>query len=56
MNPVRVLVADDHPMFREGVRTMLGATEDLALVAEARDAVEALDSSPGTRSTSRCLT
>lgn len=43
MNPVRVLVADDHPMFREGVRTMLGATEDLALVAEARDAVEALE-------------
>jgi len=43
VNPVRVLVADDHPMFREGVRTMLGATEDLALVAEARDAVEALE-------------
>lgn len=43
MNPVRVMVADDHPMFREGVRTMLGATEDLALVAEARDAVEALE-------------
>jgi len=43
VNPVRVMVADDHPMFREGVRTMLGATEDLALVAEARDAVEALE-------------
>jgi DNA-binding NarL/FixJ family response regulator len=42
VNPVRVMVADDHPLFREGVRTMLGATEDLDLVAEAKDGVEAL--------------
>jgi DNA-binding NarL/FixJ family response regulator len=39
---IRVLVADDHPMFREGLRTMLGATEDLDLVAEAADGAEAL--------------
>jgi DNA-binding NarL/FixJ family response regulator len=41
-SPVRVLVADDHPMFREGVRTMLAATHDLDLVGEARDGAEAL--------------
>lgn len=41
-SPVRVLVADDHPMFREGVRTMLAATQDLELVAEARDGAQAL--------------
>ena len=40
---VRVLVADDHPMFREGVRTMLAATQDLDLVAEARDGSQALE-------------
>jgi DNA-binding NarL/FixJ family response regulator len=41
--PVRVLVADDHPLFREGVRTMLAATPDLDLVAEASDGAQALE-------------
>ena len=39
---VRVLVADDHPVFRDGLRTMLAATDDLELVAEASDGAEAL--------------
>jgi DNA-binding NarL/FixJ family response regulator len=39
---VRLLVADDHPMFREGLRTMVAATDDLLLVAEAQDGAEAL--------------
>jgi DNA-binding NarL/FixJ family response regulator len=43
VSPVRVLVADDHPMFREGVRTMLAATADLDLVAEAGDGTQALE-------------
>ena len=42
-SPVRVLVADDHPLFREGVRTMLAATPDLDLVAEASDGAQALE-------------
>jgi DNA-binding NarL/FixJ family response regulator len=42
-SPVRVMVADDHPLFREGLRTVLAATPDLDLVAEARDGVEALE-------------
>jgi DNA-binding NarL/FixJ family response regulator len=42
-SPVRVLVADDHPLFREGVRTMLAATPDLDVVAEASDGAQALD-------------
>jgi DNA-binding NarL/FixJ family response regulator len=42
-SPVRVLVADDHPLFREGLRTMLAATQDLDLVAEASDGAQALE-------------
>jgi DNA-binding NarL/FixJ family response regulator len=42
MTGIRVLVADDHPLFREGVRTMLEATSDIQLVAEAKDGSEAL--------------
>jgi DNA-binding NarL/FixJ family response regulator len=42
MTGVRVLVADDHPVFREGVRTMLAATPDIDLIAEAKDGAEAL--------------
>jgi DNA-binding NarL/FixJ family response regulator len=40
--PLRVLVADDHPMFREGLRFTLGREDDLAVVAEAATGTEAL--------------
>ena len=42
MAPLRVLVADDHPLFRDGLRTVLSATDDLHLVAEAGDGEEAV--------------
>ena len=35
---VRVLVADDHRLFRDGVRALLAVTRDLAVVGEAADA------------------
>jgi DNA-binding NarL/FixJ family response regulator len=38
----RVLVADDHPVYRDGLRTMLEATDDLRLVVEASDGEEAV--------------
>src|SRR5262245_43021301 len=32
---LRVLVADDHPVFRQGLRALLGGAPDLAIVGEA---------------------
>ncbi len=40
---VRVLVADDHPMFREGVVRAVRERPDLELVGEASDGRDALD-------------
>ena len=40
---VRVVVADDHPLFREGVARAVGAREDFELVGEAADGNEALE-------------
>ncbi len=41
--PVRILLADDQPLLRTGVRMVLGAEPDLDIVAEAGDGVEAVD-------------
>jgi DNA-binding NarL/FixJ family response regulator len=40
---IRVIVADDHPVFRSGLRTMVEEAPDLELVGEASDGQEALD-------------
>ena len=42
MEHIRVLVADDHPVFRYGMRAMLGAEPGIELVAEATDGEEAI--------------
>ena len=39
---IRVIVADDHPLFREGVVNSLRACEDIVVVGEASDAAGAL--------------
>jgi DNA-binding NarL/FixJ family response regulator len=41
-DPIRVLIADDHPIVRKGLRTMLEEDEDLLVVAEAGDGETAL--------------
>jgi DNA-binding NarL/FixJ family response regulator len=41
-HPVRVLIADDHPVVRDGLKTMLSADPDVRVVGEARDGEEAL--------------
>jgi two-component system nitrate/nitrite response regulator NarL len=40
--PIRVIIADDHPMFRAGVAASLDAADDVELVGQAEDARGAL--------------
>ena len=42
MEPTRVLIADDHAPFREGLKTLLYSASDLEVVGEARDGDEAI--------------
>lgn len=42
MTPIRVLIADDHPVFRFGVRALLGAMPDTEVVGEATNGEEAV--------------
>jgi len=42
MEPIRVLVADDHVLYREGVRKMLSVTSDIEIVGEAASGDEAI--------------
>lgn len=42
MNKTRVLLADDHALFREGLAGILGAQADLEVIGEANDGLEAL--------------
>jgi two-component system invasion response regulator UvrY len=40
---IKILIADDHAVVREGVRQILSDTPDITVVAEARDGQEAID-------------
>lgn len=42
-SPARLLIADDHPLAREGLRAMLAGEPDLEVIAEATDGEEALE-------------
>ncbi len=42
MKKIRVLIADDHALFREGVRALLNATPEIEVVGEASDGEAAI--------------
>ncbi|HMH06249.1 MAG TPA: response regulator transcription factor [Terriglobales bacterium] len=41
-HPVRIMLADDHPIFRDGLRRLLEAEPDLKVIGEACDGAEAV--------------
>jgi DNA-binding NarL/FixJ family response regulator len=43
MNKIRILIADDHAIVREGLRQLLDAQSDIKVVGEACDGIEALE-------------
>ena len=42
MNPMRVLLADDHSLMRAGIAALLNQVPNLEIVGEARDGLEAI--------------
>jgi DNA-binding NarL/FixJ family response regulator len=42
-NPIRILLADDHPLLRDGVSGLVADQPDMKLVAEASNGREAID-------------
>lgn len=42
VTPYRIVIADDHPLVLNGVKTTLSRSDDLEVVGEARDGAEAL--------------
>jgi DNA-binding NarL/FixJ family response regulator len=43
MGKIRLVIADDHRLFREGLRRLLELEDDLDIVGEAKDGAEAVD-------------
>jgi two-component system, NarL family, nitrate/nitrite response regulator NarL len=41
-SPIRILIADDHPILRDGLRRLLISESDFTVVAEASDGIEAV--------------
>ncbi len=42
MDPIRILIADDHPLFRDGLRALLESVPDMQVIGEAATGDEVL--------------
>lgn len=43
MNKIRIMLADDHTLFRQGIRTLINAESDIEVVGEASNGDDAVD-------------
>ena len=43
MKPIKILIADDHTVVREGLSAMLSREQDIQVVGEAKNGVEAVN-------------
>jgi DNA-binding NarL/FixJ family response regulator len=43
MDPLHILIADDHALFRKGLRALLAAQDDLEVVGEAKSAADTVE-------------
>ncbi len=43
MSKIKILIADDHAMLREGIRALLSLQKDIEVIGEAADGKEAID-------------
>ncbi len=43
MQKIKVLIADDHALMREGIRALLGVNDDIEVIGEASNGKEAID-------------
>jgi DNA-binding NarL/FixJ family response regulator len=43
MEPIKILIVDDHEVVRDGISVMMGRQQDFTVVGEARNGLEALD-------------
>ena len=46
LQPTRIVIADDHPIFRDGLRRLLETEPDLKVIGEACDGAEAVKLAP----------
>jgi DNA-binding NarL/FixJ family response regulator len=49
IRPVRIVIADDHPIFRDGLKRLLESEPGFSVVGEAHDGLEAIGVSAATR-------
>jgi len=43
LEQLQILIVDDHPLFRKGMRALLGSTDDVAVIGEAATGAEAIE-------------